>query len=339
MENTSEVALGPLISELHARLDPLVPTFILIDPLLGEPLPELAEESSNCTDLNALNKARVASWRANVHVVELDRSIEILPRQRPYLVELGMHSSSELNRSVEIAIEERRSAMQTGLAPYRIGGWLQSACEPDEICEELSSLCMLRTQANVGRPARYLRLADRRCLDFVDHVLGGSAIALRVQTVDRWVWLADNGVLKAVSGRQGVSDQPLVISIRDWERLKYGADIHRVRTQWIGSDQVGEHDYERVEHALHHARKMARQWPGRFPSEADIHAWALLCLRHRDVAGNKRIQMLLENGDPNFPEAQGDPLTPFHQLFEIACSEVLGMQADTLRAGAEESDS
>ena len=321
MARIAQVSIDSLTSALMDRLDPLVPTMLLVDPLLGEPIPELVEASEICADIEDLNDARASAWRGEVFSVPLDVSIPVRSALHPYLVELAGLSPDTLGESVRIAIEERSRAMHKGIAPHRLGGWFQTA-QPQRLVVQLAKLCRLRTQSGAGGKARYLRIADRRVFGWLRHVVGSAQIDARIPALQRGFWLDDTGALKQAGGAGGTSDAPLIVSVAEWGRLSLGDELHPVRARWLGIDPGASGDYEAVEWALEQARQTASRWPSRFVTSTDRQSWALMALLYGDLSPEAGIERLLRHGDPEYPEAPGQPPEPFHSLFAVACNVV-----------------
>jgi hypothetical protein len=339
MDIPAELSLESMSVALAGRLDPLVPIYVLIDPLLGEPLPELAEAVSECTDLEALNNARSSAWESEVFALALDETIELEVHRHPYLVSVPDLGAIALTNSARIAFEERAWALASGQAPYRIGGWLQSACDPAILCAEIARLCRLHTECSVARPARYLRMADRRVLAMLRHVMGEASIGARLPSLSQWIWLDDGGSLERVSRSGPGCDEALVIPKATWTRLARGMDIHPVRARWFGMAADARPDFDRVEDALAHARAMSATWPARFQDGADRQAWALLYLLFGDLSGQSDIETLLQHGDPAYPEGPGEPAEPFHLLFDAALEAAVRMRLKVARSPIREEHS
>ncbi|TVO58819.1 hypothetical protein [Denitromonas halophila] len=327
MNHITDITSESLSAKLTSQLDPVVPTFVLVDPMLGEPLPELVEAANECAGLDELNGMRSKAWQGAVFALVLDETIELEAHRHPYLVSVDPVTQA-LPNSARIAFEERARALTQGAAPYRIGGWLQSARDPQVLCGEIARLCRLCTQGGVARPARYLRMADRRVLALLRHVLGEQSIGSRLPSLSQWVWLDDAGELERLSRTEPTTDKALVIPPVAWSRLALGMDIHPVRARWIGMASDARTDFDRVERALAHAGTMSIKWPARFQDSADRQAWALLYLLFGDLSGQRSIEMLLRQGDPAHPEGPGEPAEAFHLLFDAAFDVAVRMRLE-----------
>ena len=307
-----------LAQELVARLDPLVPAFLLIDPFLREPTESLNEAVQRCEDAHALSDARSAYWEATVFPVSLSDKLRIPRHQHPYVVECSMVRPGVLEETVRLAVQERGRALATGLAPYCIGGWLQSTSAPDELCATLSRLSQLRTSPSTLAAARYLRIADRRALGLLCHVLGPEQIMTRLPGLDRWLWLDDAAGLRAIERSGVATTEPLVIDRAAWQRLANGSDLHPVRARLIGLKPDAASQFDRIEAALEAGRAVATRWPARFTTARDVQDWALLTLLFGDLKEHPEVIRILAHGDLECPELPGEPPEPFHLLLDAA---------------------
>lgn len=316
----ARIPAGPekTFDALMTRLDSLVPSFVLVDPFLGEPAGALNDELLGCDDVQAMNDARGAFWKAEVFPVALDEALGIASHQQPYLVECSTAQGDTLAETARIAVQERAQALASGLAPYRIGGWLQSARAPEDICAALSRLCPLTTRPKRLTSARYLRVADRRVLGLLCHVLGAGQIMARLAGLDRWIWLDDGGGLCAIERSEHQTLEPLVLDGTTWPRIARGSDLHPVRARLIAAEPDSKADFDRIDAALKRAREIARRWPARFATGRDVQDWALLALIFGDLENDPAVIQILAHGDPAFPEALDDPPEPLHLLMDAA---------------------
>jgi len=160
-------------SDLSASMDVALPIFVLVDPMLGEPLYRVAEVGEGTT------ATREAGWQRNITPVQLDPSVSLPPHQHPYLVALSGPDDPLLAETMELAQEERLEAQKNGLdgdggGAHRIGGWIQSSLHADQLAERLSS--MFRVNTTAFTKARYMRQVDRRVLSLLRHVVGDAPI-------------------------------------------------------------------------------------------------------------------------------------------------------------------
>lgn len=221
--------------------------YLLIDPMLGDPvLPEVPPASMSREALNAL---RTSAWERGTHVLLLPERLNMDAAFAPYLVELQDAQDPWLEASVQWAVQE---TVQTWIAepdqetPHRVGGWLQSAAQGAALADLLSGWLRLRA-AGAGR-ASYLRLADRRVLSLVAHVLGADHMAHALPPLQQWLWLDPQAALKAVqavsnSAVTGSTDltasgpQPLPLahfSSAQWAHMALGPQVHQAMAQSTG---------------------------------------------------------------------------------------------------------
>lgn len=290
---------------------------MLIDPLLGEPLPV---EQGDMGDAAALAQARERTWLRPIHIVKLASGIDLPLHQHPYLVELQGPNDPTLTESLEIAAEELSQSQSGGLAssgsaPHRIGGWLQSSLSATELTKALSAMMRVSTQAFTT--ARYQRLADRRAMDWLRQVAGDERVAAQLGCIQSWSYLDPCGRLAQLRSSGEVAT-PLRLTQTEWAAFMKGALLHPTVARWLGeragsSDTTSTPDtrdcYRRASAALERAEAAARRWPPRFPRPSDRVAWAALVLLHPDIEQCAEVVAAL-----TLPIAAGDPPEPIETL-------------------------
>jgi hypothetical protein len=291
-----------------------VPKLLLIDPLSGEPLPGLTFPLN--ASLSSLNELRNEVWQRDSFVVELDPRIKLPLSLHPYVVALNENDDAWLAQSVEVARDESLVAQAgglegTGMAAYRMGSWLQSALTLDKLCQSLSTLMNLK--AEVVTKARYLRLADRRVMGLLHHVIGHARISRALQDIQQWCYLDHAGDVATV--KAGNEFAPLTLTADELSTMADGELIHRAASCWRGECAQSLPDaelYPQIKSALEFAKQAAIQWPARFVTQDDYVAFATLellfpGLRTRPIV-SRRLAV-----DAHASAAQGLPDT-FHSL-------------------------
>jgi len=292
-------------AQLRAAFDSGASVYALVDPMLGEPLPLSVSDPSHAASLQA---AREQAWDRQVQAIELDRRIALAPALHPYLVTLGGHDDDWLASTLEMAQAERAAAQQDGLmggglSPHRIA-WLQSGRFASELARILAPLMHANT---AGWPvAHYLRLADRRVLDWLRQIIGDERIAAGMGSIRRWVYLDARGRIAQLynqpDGPHAEQPQPPRLSHPEWKLLLQGQMLHPVLARWLGEagphapgPEVTDADlYRRAVGALEHADQAAQRWPARFTSAHDRSAWAVLSLLHPGLENNHRVTAMLD---------------------------------------------
>jgi hypothetical protein len=287
------------------------PLYVLIDPLLGEPVPLDEPESLGASaDLQA---AREKSWSRNIHVIALGQDIELPAHLHPYLVEMRKEDKW-LQDTLSIAQQERLASQAQGLAgtgqsAHRMGGWLQSSLPVDALVKRLSGLFALEPMLNVN--ARYLRLADRRVLAWVRHVVGDTRLQQSLVFIDRWAYLDTCGQVAVLNGNdRNMLSQRLWFIDRQWALSLRGDQHHRAAARWLGtqdSEVVEAHAmWPAITEALNCAEQARQHAPDLFVVEDDLIAWAVLVLLHPKLTQSKHQQALLE-------ALATPPVVPMHQ--------------------------
>ncbi len=314
------------LEQLRAGMDRLTPLFVLIDPMVGEPLPGLGAPEPGA-DMNLLRKQL---WQREIVEIALPTVIALPPHLHPYLVQLHGPDDPLLSLTLDLANDERAAAQAGGLdgegrAAHRIGGWLQSSMRPEELAAIVATMCRLDTDAYTK--ATYLRLGDRRVLDLLCHVVDDSRVASQFGRLQSWDYLDPAGRLRRL---RSPCEQaaPLRLSAGEWQRLERGALLHRTVAQWLG--EIAQTDgvlpealYAAAESAVNHAASAARVWPHRFKTAGDEVAWAVLSLLNPTLPHSHAVLRLLADSG-----SEDDPPEPMRYLHRDVRN--LAQQASTV---------
>ncbi|QYF94952.1 DUF4123 domain-containing protein [Massilia sp. PAMC28688] len=286
------------LGQLGQALDQPLSIYLLVDPMLGEPLPGL-----NTADSGDVDALRQAAWQREVATIPLHPSVSLDPYQYPYLVNMNGLDDPTLELSLEIAHEERSDGLDAGLAgeggaALRIGGWLQTSMHMDQLATQLSSLLRVNTEARTS--ATYLRLVDRRVLALLRSAAGDDAVRAQFGRLHSWTYLDSLGTLASLCSA-GEAAAPLRLSAAEWEQMALGATLHRTLRQWLGEMQrralpVAEDEaalFRRAAHALIGARALAAQLPHRFREQHDLTTWAALSMLHPGLWDHDNIRQLM----------------------------------------------
>ncbi len=307
------MTFASLSERLVQTLDPALPIYLLIDPLLGEPFLLNATDDENAP----LQTQRELFWARPVAVIDIPRSVRLLPSQQPYLIALRDIRDKWLLQSLEHAQFECLAMQADGLAGkgkagHAIGGWLQSGQELERLAASLAPLMSVRTEMWV--PEKYQRLADRRVLSLLRHVIGDQRVGAAMPEVATWTYLC-HGEISHVHGRWEEAT-PWRIKPEEWLRLSKGTAIHRIVAMWLGEEaQQGatnaralsvEKRYDAAFEALRLGQEAAVVWPHRFTQGQDEILWAVLhLLNHALVPVPDALRKFLD--DTGCPE---DPIEP-----------------------------
>lgn len=220
------------IEHLRQSLALGTPIYVLIDPVLGDPLPDVAIPlASSARDVQT---ERETIWQRLVVPVPLDPSIKLPPAYQPYLVLLTKPSDHYLELTWEIANGERSKALQGGLDGsgeeiFKIGGWLQTTMPAEQLAAMLGRWMRLKTVVPVVE--RYLRLGDSRVLALLCHVLSDQALIARMGRLSRWIYLDAYNRKCCLENTEAhvASEQWLelpILSRRQWQDMQRGNLIH-----------------------------------------------------------------------------------------------------------------
>lgn len=302
------------LEELRAGIDALTPLFVLVDPMAGEPLSGMGTPGT-AAEAQAL---REEAWDREIAPVALPGTIALPPYQHPYLVQLLGPDDPLLEATLELADGERLAAQSKGLdgegrAVHRIGGWLQSSMHFEQLGAIVSALCRVNTDAYTE--ATYLRLADRRALDLLCHVVGEHRVASQFGRLQSWAYLDAFGSLRRLRSPSELP-QLLRLNVAEWRQMEGGEMLHRTIAQWLGEVRrkegaVPQELYPAAGSAASEAASAARKWPHRFQNSSDQVVWATLSLLHPDMARLPAVQALLD--DQGTQDEPPEPLRYLHR--------------------------
>ena len=271
---------GP--DSLHRLFDEALPVFALVDPMLGEPIP--TEQLAKAT------AARQSAWHRDIVSVSLAPSVDLPAELHPYLVRLHGIDDLWLDDTLEIARREQAASQRDGLAgrghgAHKVGIWLQSELEPERLALALAA--GMRLPRSGFSSARYLRLADRRTLDWLPLVIGEQRFAALLGSVARWVWLDSIGMLAELvqdeSDRALAAGGALHMTAPQWSEFSLAADVHACMARCLGQrrDALGGNapaSLARVRDAVKHAWRERAQRPALLAAADDVIAWAAMTL-------------------------------------------------------------
>jgi hypothetical protein len=318
--DSSDVRCGAKLADLDQlrnELDPLVPTFLLVDPLVGEPLPAIGNAKTEA-ELRAI---RELVWERETINIRLSDSISLPLHQQPYLVHIKGPNDHLLELTLDIAHRERLAAQAGGLdgegkAAHRIGGWLQSTVRPALLAKILADMCEVNTDAYTK--ATYFRMVDRRVLGWLKYLVGEERVAKQFGALRSWTFLNPVGGLTRLGSRSD-EVEPLRLNAREWHQMERGEILNRTLAQWLGARaQKGDlaHPalkdlYATVEQSLLSLSTATRKWPHRFERMSDETVWAALSLLYPSIAQNRAVLALLDQaGSADEPS---EPLRYLHQ--------------------------
>jgi len=303
------------VVDIISSLDSATPTFVLIDPMLGDPLPGIESQMSPAET----QAAREACWGREVTPVLLNSRTSLPVTKHPYLISTQGPDDSVIELTLELAQAEKDKAYANGLdgqgiAAHRIGGWLQSTMHVQELADAIAVMCTVNTRAFTQ--ATYLRLADRRTLALLNYVIGDARIRSMFGRIQHWSYLDALGSISTLNGmQQGENANRLCLDHTEWARMQRGELINRSIAQWLGEHSRSGFDhpipqraadlYPSLDDAVDAAQHASIQWPHRFKEIQDQTTFAALTLLHPGLFKIKEIiAFLADRGtsdDPSDP--------------------------------------
>jgi hypothetical protein len=311
---------------LCSSLDTCTPTFVLIDPLLGEP-PFVIDVDGGVPDVTA---SREQAWQRHIQPIELHEKVRLAPNLHPYLVLLESVQDPLLEMTFSLAQAERQMAIGDGLqgdgsSAHRIGGWLQSSMQPMQLAELLTAMFRVKTAAQTT--ATYLRLADRRVLSLLRHIAGDARVASQFGRLQQWLYLDGQGRIDTIrSVSETVSE--LRLSAREWLHLSHGETVHRASAQWMGEltrrnneipHRTASEFFALTLQAVLAAQRAAEKWPYRFPALKDRTTWAALSLLHPEMLHAPYVSKIAEIMHSG--QDEDEPAEPLRYLY----GEIIGL--------------
>jgi hypothetical protein len=301
------------LEKLRAGIDAATPLFVLIDPMVGEPVDGIGTPPPDADPASL----RAESWGRNVLTIELPKSISLPLTQYPYLIQLNGADDPLLELTFELAMEEQIAARSGGLdgsgrAAHRIGGWLQSSMRWHDLSKLLASMCTVNTEAITN--ASYLRLGDRRVLDLLRHVAGDDRVSAQLGRIQSWRYLDSHGKLCRLDS-PAEEPVPLLLSVAEWHEMAGGELLHRALAMYAGDESISASrttlpGYQAAKHAIAEAVAAARIWPHRFRALDDNLVWATLVLWRPTIGREPAIRALLAQ-----PGTDEDPPEPVRFLY------------------------
>jgi len=301
-----------LLQDLTATLDAASPSFVLIDSMLGEPIPLEIPPGAEVGNAAALNRLRSAAWQRNTFTVVLPKTIALPLHLHPYLVALQGPVDPWLAPTLKQAMDETDQALANGLAgsgsaPHRVGGWLQSHLAPEDLVAQLARMMSVNTSAYTT--ARYQRLADRRALDWLCCVVGEQRMCGQLGAIQRWIYLDACGQVTQLQST-GEAAATLRLTPAEWGRFMLGDMLHPTVARWMGelvhmATATPAHDthalYSRAFTALQNVDAAMKMHPKRFMHPQDRVAWAAMTLAYPGIEKNPAVRELL-NAQPSADE-------------------------------------
>lgn len=229
-----------IVEALKACFDCDQPIYLLIDPIVGDFLPQLA--FSDTDDTETIHSGREKAFQRPFFRVQLPPDISLSPSRHPYLVEMISPDDPWMTNSLEMAMQHSAATRAKGLAGdgwgiAKIGGWLQSAMTGEQLAEMLASWMSLNTESRTK--AKYLRLADSRVLALLAHVLERDTLISRMGRLRRWAFINAAGCLDSLhnpdSGTAETVFTPLPrLNQAQWKILQNGPLIHAAIAKVLG---------------------------------------------------------------------------------------------------------
>lgn len=279
-------------AELAASCNAGVPTYILVDPMAGEPI--AVERAPNESSLAEVTAARSLAWGREVQAVALHPNINLPNALYPYLVPLSGPDDAWLAETLEIGHADRMEAQSQGIAgmgrsTQRIGAWVHSSARADVIAAAISELLRLRCECS--SPLRYQRLADSRVMLWTVHIAGKTAVGAAMGPIQRWNCLSASGRLIEIQRSQ---ETPIALrwTTAQLHQFLNGELVHAAAARYLGELRLRGLDVfqaestllSRVDAALLRAQDMAVSLQLEVFRPEDQTALAALLLLHAEQA-------------------------------------------------------
>ena len=309
-------------AELAASCNAGVPTYILVDPMAGEPI--AVERALNESSLAGVTAARTLAWGREVQAVELHPNINLPHALYPYLVPLSGPDDAWLAETLDIAHADRLEAQLQGIAgtgrsTQRIGAWVHSSARPDVIAAAISELLRLRCECS--SPLRYQRLADSRVMLWAAHIAGRTAVGAAMGPIQRWNCLSASGRLIEIQRSQ---ETPIALRWKTAQLRQFlnGERVHAAAARYLGELSLRGLDVyqaestllSRVDAALLRAQDMAGTLQLKVFSPEDQSALAALLLLHAEQAVELSCREALSASN----RKDSEPMTRDLSLHELA---------------------
>lgn len=227
MSSTNQIA-----AKLREQFESGLPLYLLIDPIVGDFLPQLAFSPTDGAQL--IRCAREKAYDRSVFSINLSPDIKLPPSHHPYLVAMTSFDDPWIAASLELACAQNEKTWAAGMAGdgwavSKVGGWLQSAMPAEALAAKLAHWMRLDTE--VRTDARYLRLADSRVLALLAFVLGRDRIVGAMGGLRLWIFMDAYGRLDSfynkASGEAANESAGLPrLDKKQWQILQNGAAIH-----------------------------------------------------------------------------------------------------------------
>lgn len=264
--------------------------YLLLDPMLREPLADLDLSASGC----------------EVFPIPIDLP-QLRENQWPRLIKLKPSAVDILSASVDAALSEQSSPELESREGMAVGGWLRSAAEPRVLVRHLQAL-MRPFEPRVGR--RYLRLADRRVVEWLWPVLSPSQHQAWLGPIVQW-WCLDrrNELLLLETAGVGQADadrESQRLTLKQWTHLHDCELAQQMLRGWISFAESLPTDYlHQIEKALKSVRLLGVTEP------ADIVLMSAYQLQiHPGLCEHPRVVELVR-------KAQGADMPLLDALAEI----------------------
>ncbi|KRE89285.1 hypothetical protein ASG87_02775 [Frateuria sp. Soil773] len=219
LENTASLLSG------HLQEDERLRAYILIDPILREPL-----------DASLLEAERCEVTPVPLNHPGLDEG------QRPCLVHWRPQAVHVLADSLRVAHDEQADAELEASEGFALGGWLLSSEDAAVVASHLARVMRL---PRPGHRRRYFRWADRRVMEWMWGGLSGEQRARLLGPIEQWWSLDRRGTLVCHAAGQ-ITEQPaqaLTLGQAQWERADQGELVQALVRGWMSFEPELPEDY------------------------------------------------------------------------------------------------
>lgn len=183
---------------------------VLIDPILGDPMPEL-----NFGHAIPISRLRV-------------RHDDMAKEDAPYLLRVGKEEAHErlVAQTIRIALAEQQASLDDAPSARSVCAWL--FIQEGDLFKLTEALSRLSVVAGFGDPSKasIFRFWDPRVFQHLARILGRQDFEgfLGSNVAAQWVWLGSDGQLKEHTFKGGAAWRP---SSAQWQALSRIEDLNQ----------------------------------------------------------------------------------------------------------------
>jgi len=217
--------------------------YVLIDPLLGDPLPDLA-----------------ATEKVPVRALTIQHE-DLAKEEAPYLLKVGQEQDHErlIAHTLHVALAEQKTALLESPASRSVCAWLfVNGDDPFKLTEALSRFALITRPGTQGK-RQLFRFWDPRVFQHLARILGQRTLenALADKLAVQWLWLSPSGELGSHVFQDGSGWRP---SLAEWHALSRIEDLNQCLLLSETQKLMGSSEHiVNLDHALQRAAQLGCQ--------------------------------------------------------------------------------